>query len=142
MDILTKRMRNEIKILKRECDSSKFLCTSIKNTREFNGFVTGPEASLYNGFAFEIVVRINDNYPFNPPVIYFKTKIFHPNIHFGTGEVCLDIIKNRWKPSFNLTSLLDCLKVLLKEPNADSPLNCDAGKINMFSILTFFTIIN
>jgi hypothetical protein len=32
------------------------------------------------------------NYPLRPPKIYFITKIFHPNIHFKTGEICLDLV--------------------------------------------------
>jgi peroxin-4 len=61
--------------------------------------------------------------------MYFKTKIFHPNIHFMTGEVCLDIIKTDWSPTWTLESLCRALLYLMQNPNADSPLNCDAANL-------------
>ena len=122
-----KRTKNEVKNLKNKCDKTKFLMLNPKNIKQYDGFIQGPEDSVYKDYLFEIVVRIDDKFPFKAPVVYFKTQIFHPNIHFDTGEVCLDIIKSSWKPVYNLVILLDCLKDLLRFPNADSPLNCDAG---------------
>jgi peroxin-4 len=122
-----KRVKNENINLQRKSSLDKYLEISKGNMKEFRGFIQGPKDSHYSGFCFEIVVRIQNEYPFKPPSVYFLTKIFHPNIHFETGEVCLDIIKNSWKPVFNLVILLDCLRDLLSNPNADSPLNCDAG---------------
>ena len=29
----------------------------------------------------------------NPPVLNFITRIFHPNVHFDSGEVCLEVLK-------------------------------------------------
>ena len=127
MNILMKRVKNEKIKMKEKCSIEKFLEQSSNNIKEFRGFIQGPNDSAYSGFCFEIVIRIQNEYPFKPPSVYFLTKIFHPNIHFETGEVCLDIIKNSWKPVFNLVILLDCLRDLLSHPNADSPLNCDAG---------------
>ena len=62
-------------------------------------------------------------------MVKFKTKIFHPNIHFSTGEVCVDFLKTNWVPSWTLTSLTRAIIVLLAAPNAESPLNCDAGNL-------------
>ncbi len=62
-----------------------------------------------------------------PPKVYFLTKIYHPNIHWETGEVCLDILKNEWSSKWSLSMIGKALSSLLFDPNADSPLNCDAG---------------
>ncbi len=64
-----------------------------------------------------------------PPKMYFKTKVFHPNIHFVSGEVCLDIIKNEWSPTWTLEALCNAVRYLLENPNEDSPLNCDAANL-------------
>lgn len=46
-----------------------------------------------------------------------------------TGEVCLDIIKSEWSPTWTLEALCKALRYLLENPNADSPLNCDAANL-------------
>ena len=55
------------------------------------------------------------------------TRIFHPNIHFKSGEVCLDILKTAWTPAWTIQSVCRAIIALLSNPEADSPLNCDAG---------------
>jgi len=64
-----------------------------------------------------------------PPQIWFITKIFHPNVHWSTGELCLDILKTDWTPVWNLKAVLRAIVALLVAPNGDSPLNCDAGNM-------------
>ena len=56
-------------------------------------------------------------------------RIFHPNIHFKTGEVCLDILKQQWSPVWTLSSVCRAILALLAHPEASSPLNCDAGNL-------------
>lgn len=65
----------------------------------------------------------------NPPAVHFQTRIFHPNIHFDTGEVCLDVLKQEWNPQWTIESVIRAVGVMLLQPNADSPFNCDAGNL-------------
>ena len=57
------------------------------------------------------------------------TKVFHPNVHFKTGEICIDVLKDAWSAVYTLQSTLRSLIALLSLPEADSPLNCDAGNL-------------
>ena len=59
----------------------------------------------------------------------FMTKVFHPNVHFRTGDVCLDILKKEWSPAWGLQAACRAVLALLSDPDADSPLNCDAGNM-------------
>lgn len=53
----------------------------------------------YNKGAFRIEISFPPEYPFKPPKITFKTKIYHPNVD-EKGQVCLPIISaENWKPA-------------------------------------------
>lgn len=58
-----------------------------------------PDNAPYNKGAFRIEINFPAEYPFKPPKICFKTKIYHPNID-EKGQVCLPIISaENWKPA-------------------------------------------
>lgn len=53
----------------------------------------------YNKGAFRIEIAFPAEYPFKPPKVTFKTKIYHPNVD-EKGQVCLPIISaENWKPA-------------------------------------------
>ncbi len=53
----------------------------------------------YDKGAFRIEITFPAEYPFKPPKISFKTKIYHPNID-EKGQVCLPVISaENWKPA-------------------------------------------
>lgn len=76
-----------------------------------------------------MAISLTDQYPMSPPSVRYRTKIFHPNVHLKTGEICLDILKNAWTPAWTLKSTCQAIVALLSDPAADSPLNCDAGNL-------------
>ena len=102
---------------------------SLENLRLWTAIVKGPPGSFYEGYKFELLIDCPFEYPMIPPKIKFKTKIFHPNVLFDTGEICLDILKKEWTPAWSLHSACTAIIMLLEEPAAESPLNCDAGNI-------------
>jgi len=58
-----------------------------------------PNNPPYNKGAFRIEINFPAEYPFKPPKITFKTRIYHPNID-EKGQVCLPIISpENWKPA-------------------------------------------
>lgn len=57
------------------------------------------DCAPYEKGAFRIELTFPAEYPFKPPKITFKTKIYHPNID-EKGQVCLPIISpENWKPA-------------------------------------------
>ncbi|WFD33745.1 E2 ubiquitin-conjugating enzyme [Malassezia cuniculi] len=52
---------------------------------EWRAVIVPPEGP-YAGGRFVLTIRVPENYPVHPPTIHFGTRIFHPNIHWRTGE--------------------------------------------------------
>lgn len=99
------------------------------NMYEWVAILEGPSETPYHGGRFRVKFVVPPTYPMAPPQASFVTTIFHPNVHFKTGEICLDILKNAWSPAWTLLSVCQAIVALLHEPAADSPLNCDAGNL-------------
>jgi len=83
----------------------------------------------YQGGSWTLRIEIPKSYPIQPPNVKFITKICHPNINFKTGEICLDILKNAWSPAWTLQSACMAIRLLLSNPEPNSPLNCDAANL-------------
>ena len=91
------------------------------NLFEWEGVILGPTETPYEGGIFKVNIHIPINYPFNPPVFIFKTRIYHPNIN-SSGHICLDILKSNWSPSLTISKILLSICSLLSDPNSDDPL--------------------
>lgn len=78
---------------------------------------------------WKLDIQIPNAYPNAPPTIRFVTPICHPNVHFKTGEICLDLLKTSWSPVYTIASTLDSIQQLLTSAEPDSPLNIDIAQL-------------
>ncbi|PLW10852.1 hypothetical protein PCANC_25656 [Puccinia coronata f. sp. avenae] len=85
-----------------------------------------PDEGMYKGGSFIFNFVINLNYPHEPPKVKCTQKIYHPNVDIE-GNVCLNILREDWKPVLNLNAVIVGLQYLFLEPNADDPLNKEAA---------------
>lgn len=123
-------MPQELKEASRsKADSGIELVPNETNIYSWKAFLRGPEGTPFEGGVFELALTVPESYPLAAPIVRFKTKIFHPNIHWKTGEVCLDILKTAWSPAWTLQSVCQAITLLLSDGASDSPLNCDAGNL-------------
>jgi len=83
--------------------------------------IMGPDDSPYAGGVFYLDVKFPDGYPFDPPKVSFRTRIYHPNIN-SRGAICLDILKDQWTPALTISKVLLSISALMTEPNPDDPL--------------------
>ncbi|MEI4850539.1 ubiquitin-conjugating enzyme E2, partial [Klebsiella pneumoniae] len=60
--------------------------------------IMGPSDSPFSGGVFLVSIHFPPDYPFKPPKVSFRTKVFHPNIN-SNGSICLDILKEQWGPA-------------------------------------------
>lgn len=54
--------------------------------------------------------------------------MFHPNI-YANGSICLDLLKKDWNPSYDVFAILNSIRILLGEPNPNSPANHVAAEM-------------
>lgn len=69
-------------------------------------------------------------YPINPPLVLFRTPIYHTNIS-TTGSICLDIFKDSklWTSTNTISTVIRCIMLLLDSPNELSPWNKEASEL-------------
>ena len=73
----------------------RYIIVDESNIHSRTGFII-PENPPFNKGAFRIEINFPAEYPFKPPKISFKSKIYHPNIdEKGQVRVCLPIIRNK-----------------------------------------------
>ncbi|KAK9459360.1 putative NEDD8 conjugating enzyme [Lipomyces oligophaga] len=87
-----------------------------------------PDEGMYIGGSFKFTFSIDKNFPHEPPKVKCLQKIYHPNIDLQ-GNICLNILREDWKPVLNLNAVLVGLQFLFLEPNAADPLNEEAAKV-------------
>ncbi|GER37603.1 ubiquitin-conjugating enzyme family protein [Striga asiatica] len=87
-----------------------------------------PDEGYYMGGTFVFSFQISPIYPHDAPKVKCKTKVYHPNIDLE-GNVCLNILREDWKPVLNINTIIYGLYHLFTEPNHEDPLNHDAAAV-------------
>mmetsp|Transcript_31403 Transcript_31403/g.72221 ORF Transcript_31403/g.72221 Transcript_31403/m.72221 type:complete len:159 (+) Transcript_31403:72-548(+) len=101
---------------------------SDTNVFVWNGTIFGPSDTPWEGGIYSLRMTFCDQYPDKPPKVRFTTKVFHPNV-YQDGALCLDIIQDKWSPSFTVSSVLTSIQSLLTDPNCASPANPEAAEL-------------
>lgn len=65
---------------------------------------------------FKLLLTFEESYPNKPPTVKFLSRMFHPNV-YANGELCLDILQNRWSPTYDVAAILTSIQSLLHDPN-------------------------
>jgi len=90
------------------------------NIYEWDASIIGPNDTPYEGGMFILSIIFPQNYPYSPPIIIFKTKIFHCNIN-SQGGICIDILKSNWSAALTIEKVLLSISAILAEPNPNDP---------------------
>ncbi|KAL6213553.1 hypothetical protein ACLB2K_013000 [Fragaria x ananassa] len=87
-----------------------------------------PDEGYYQGGTFMFTFQVSPMYPHEAPKVKCKTKVYHPNIDLE-GNVCLNILREDWKPVLNINTIIYGLFHLFTQPNYEDPLNHDAAAV-------------
>ncbi|KAL2490291.1 Ubiquitin-conjugating enzyme E2 28 [Abeliophyllum distichum] len=117
----SKRILKELKDLQKDPPTSCSAGPVGEDMFHWQATIMGPQDSPYTGGVFLITIHFPPDYPFKPPKVAFRTKVFHPNIN-SNGSICLDILKEQWSPALTISKVLLSICSLLTDPNPDDPL--------------------
>ncbi|XP_063714659.1 NEDD8-conjugating enzyme Ubc12-like [Symsagittifera roscoffensis] len=95
-----------------------------------------PDDGYYRGGKFQFTIKIPNDYPHEPPKVLCTQKIYHPNVDLA-GKVCLNILREEWKPVLSVNNVVCGLLYLFLEPNPEDPLNKEAAECLLANRQTF-----
>ncbi|KAF7684125.1 Ubiquitin-conjugating enzyme E2 2 [Astathelohania contejeani] len=121
-----RRLMKDLKNLNEQSNRSIFAIPLEDDIMTWCAIICGPKNTIFEDGTFSLLMKFSEQYPQNPPEVKFLTKMYHPNI-YPNGEICLDILKNRWSPSYDVYAILLSIQSLLNDPNIDSPANTEAA---------------
>lgn len=95
--------------------------------------LAGPEGTPYAGGWFNVELVFTDRFPGEQPIAHFVTKIWHPNVSYATGKVCVAL--GTWGRSgvgysnvCSVVCVLTGLQMLLSTLSPDHAYNQEAAQ--------------
>lgn len=125
---VSKRLQQELMSLMTSNDKGISAFPNGDKLLSWVATVTGPADSVYEGLKYKLRLEFPAGYPYTAPTVRFTTPCFHPNVD-QYGNICLDILKEKWSALYEVRTILLSIQSLLAEPNTNSPLNVDASKL-------------
>merc|ERR1712038_1742397 len=125
---LMRILAKEVQSLKQEPLEGIQVILDDKDITSVEAIIDGPADTPYFVGKFRVKLTIQKDFPQSPPLGFFLTKIFHPNVS-SRGEICVNTLKKDWKSDLGLKHVLLTIKCLLIVPNPESALNEEAGKL-------------
>ncbi|KAJ2355484.1 Ubiquitin-conjugating enzyme E2 2 [Coemansia sp. RSA 2618] len=123
-----RRLMRDFKRLQKDPSEGVSGSPCTDNIMLWNAVIFGPSETPFEDGTFKLSLKFEESYPNKPPAVRFITKMFHPNV-YTNGELCLDILQNRWSPTYDVAAILTSIQSLLHDPNPNSPANGEAATL-------------
>ena len=82
----------------------------------------------YSGGRWKISIKIPPDYPFRPPTVRFLTPIYHCNFS-SDADIRLDILTDQWNPGLTISKVLDAIRMIVTQCDAQYAKNTPKGKL-------------
>jgi len=125
---VSKRLHSELLSLMTKGDKGISAFPDGDNIFKWVGTIQGPSDTVFSGITFKLSLEFPSGYPYTAPLVKFTSPCFHPNVD-SAGNICLDILKDKWSALLDVRTILISIQSLLGEPNIDSPLNVRAAQM-------------
>ncbi len=127
-DLLIKRIKNELKECRKNCRHEFKYKREIDFPFEIDVVLRDCPGPIWkNGkvetkYEHELKIIITDAYPYQKPIVRWKSDIFHPNIMppEDGGYVCTKLL-DKWTFNSTLSVFIKGIEVLLSNPNPKNP---------------------
>ncbi|GAB4856006.1 Ubiquitin-conjugating enzyme E2 20 [Ancistrocladus abbreviatus] len=123
-----KRLQSELMALMMSGDPGISAFPEEGNMFNWKGTIHGSKDTVFEGTEYRLSLNFPADYPFKPPKVKFETGCFHPNVDVY-GNICLDILQDKWSSAYDVRTILLSIQSLLGEPNTSSPLNNQAAAL-------------
>lgn len=123
-----RRLLRDFKRLQQDPPTGVSGAPSEDNIMLWNTVIFGPNGTPFEDGTFRLTIEFTEEYPNKAPTVRFVSKMFHPNV-YADGGICLDILQNRWSPTYDVSAILTSIQSLLDEPNPNSPANSIAAQL-------------
>ena len=102
----------------------------LKDLKCFKVTMKAPKDSPYEGYEYDILFTISEQFPFKSPSVGFRQRIYHPNVDEMSGSICLDSLNKTWSPAMSILNIIEAqLPYLLQYPNPSDPFNREAAAL-------------
>ncbi|XP_053103998.1 ubiquitin-conjugating enzyme E2 C [Hemicordylus capensis] len=122
------RLQQELMTLMMSGDKGISAFPESDNLFKWIGTIDGATGTVYEDLRYKLSLEFPSGYPYNAPTVKFLTPCYHPNVDLQ-GNICLDILKDKWSALYDVRTILLSIQSLLGEPNIESPLNMDAAEL-------------
>ncbi|CAF2101674.1 hypothetical protein BRARA_E02760 [Brassica rapa] len=82
--------------------------------------IIGPSGTPYEGGIFFLDMIFPSDYPFKPPKVVFKTRIYHCNVD-ASGNLSVEILRDSWSPALTITKVLQAIRSIFLKPETYNP---------------------
>ncbi|VDM25290.1 unnamed protein product [Toxocara canis] len=123
-----RRLMRDFKKLQEDPPAGVSGAPTEDNILMWEAIIFGPQDTPFEDGTFKLTLEFTEEYPNKPPTVKFISKMFHPNV-YADGSICLDILQNRWSPTYDVAAILTSIQSLLDEPNPNSPANSLAAQL-------------
>ncbi|KAK6174447.1 hypothetical protein SNE40_017723 [Patella caerulea] len=125
---VSKRLQQELMKLMTSGDPGISAFPDGDNLFNWIATIEGGAGTVYEGLKYKLTFEFPSGYPYQAPTVKFDSPCYHPNVD-GSGNICLDILKDKWSALYDIRTVLLSIQSLLAEPNIDSPLNVHAAQL-------------
>ncbi|CAG5130589.1 unnamed protein product [Candidula unifasciata] len=125
---VTKRLQKELRTLMMSGSHGISAFPEGDNMFRWIGTIEGASGTVYENLAYKLSLTFPATYPIEAVKVKFETPCYHPNVD-SHGNICLDILKEKWSALYDVRTVLLSIQSLLGEPNIDSPLNAQAADL-------------